>query len=467
LSDYETVLVDITTKSAKAESSTKTWFDRLKDGIGYLISNTPALGPALKALGFLNDKVKEQADYLRRLQQPTSNVTKRQVELTTATIAKTASIKNSTTATDKASAAAKAHAEWLAKSKESMAKLKQETQDLADALHDSLNVKLDDAVQKLKDAQTAFDDFGKGVGAAITGSFNFGDAQSTATENANNLQSALAKQAEAQKKVNDAQSDFDFYQTRDTLKVLNTSLGDLKVATDEVTAAQAKPATFFENLTKQAQKAKDFGVLVNRLIAAGLSETALSQVLAAGVDGGTAIATEILGSADGVLKANTLTQSMTDLADEMGTRAASKYYGAGVTAATEFLKGMQETIKKVEVVLANPNLTTSDVIGASVSAGTINMADFQSQLTSDLQGINFGMGTMMADGGIVRKSTTITAGESGPEAIIPLDRLGSIGMGGGNNVTINVNGGDPNAVVLALQKYIRTNGPVPITTRPM
>jgi hypothetical protein len=31
-----------------------------------------------------------------------------------------------------------------------------------------------------------------------------------------------------------------------------------------------------------------------------------------------------------------------------------------------------------------------------------------------------------------------------------------------SNVTINVNGGDPNAVVSALRAYMRTNGSVPI-----
>jgi hypothetical protein len=34
--------------------------------------------------------------------------------------------------------------------------------------------------------------------------------------------------------------------------------------------------------------------------------------------------------------------------------------------------------------------------------------------------------------------------------------------GGGNNVTIHVNGGDPNAVVSALRTYMRQNGSVPI-----
>jgi hypothetical protein len=67
----------------------------------------------------------------------------------------------------------------------------------------------------------------------------------------------------------------------------------------------------------------------------------------------------------------------------------------------------------------------------------------------------------MANGGIVNSSTLALIGEAGPEAVIPLDRMGDIG-GGGNNVTINVNGGDPNAVVSALRTYMRQNGSVPI-----
>jgi hypothetical protein len=67
---------------------------------------------------------------------------------------------------------------------------------------------------------------------------------------------------------------------------------------------------------------------------------------------------------------------------------------------------------------------------------------------------------MLAQGGIVTAPTLAVVGEAGPEAVIPLDKMGMIG---GNQVTINVNGGDPNAVVDALRRYMRTNGPVPIT----
>ena len=65
----------------------------------------------------------------------------------------------------------------------------------------------------------------------------------------------------------------------------------------------------------------------------------------------------------------------------------------------------------------------------------------------------------LADGGIVTGPTLALIGEAGPEAVIPLDRAGGMG---GNNVTINVNGGDPQAVVNALRTYMRQNGSVPI-----
>ena len=65
----------------------------------------------------------------------------------------------------------------------------------------------------------------------------------------------------------------------------------------------------------------------------------------------------------------------------------------------------------------------------------------------------------MATGGIVTSPTFALIGEAGPEAVIPLSNMGS--MGGG--ITINVNGGDPQAVVDALRRYQRQNGFVPIT----
>jgi hypothetical protein len=69
---------------------------------------------------------------------------------------------------------------------------------------------------------------------------------------------------------------------------------------------------------------------------------------------------------------------------------------------------------------------------------------------------------MLAAGGIVTSPTLAMIGEAGPEAVVPLSRAGEFGMGGGNNVTIHVNGGDPQQVVNALRRYMQVNGSVPI-----
>jgi hypothetical protein len=76
------------------------------------------------------------------------------------------------------------------------------------------------------------------------------------------------------------------------------------------------------------------------------------------------------------------------------------------------------------------------------------------------KGFSFPKIPALAQGGIVTGPTLALIGEAGPEAVIPLDRMG--GMGGGN-VTINVQGADPNAVVDALRTYMFRNGSVPIT----
>jgi phage-related minor tail protein len=66
----------------------------------------------------------------------------------------------------------------------------------------------------------------------------------------------------------------------------------------------------------------------------------------------------------------------------------------------------------------------------------------------------------LAAGGIVSSPTLALIGEAGPEAVVPLSGSNRPNMG--NNITINVNGGDPNAVVAALRTYMQRNGSVPI-----
>ena len=71
----------------------------------------------------------------------------------------------------------------------------------------------------------------------------------------------------------------------------------------------------------------------------------------------------------------------------------------------------------------------------------------------------------MATGGIVTRPTLALIGEAGPEAVIPLNRAGTIGMGGG--ITINVQAGlvsTPDQIgqqiIEAIQNAQRRSGPV-------
>jgi hypothetical protein len=80
--------------------------------------------------------------------------------------------------------------------------------------------------------------------------------------------------------------------------------------------------------------------------------------------------------------------------------------------------------------------------------------------TFDLSGLQF-----RANGGPVAGGSTYLVGERGPELFTP-SSSGSITPNnalGGNTITVNVNGGDPNAVVAALRTYMFRNGPLPIT----
>ena len=69
-----------------------------------------------------------------------------------------------------------------------------------------------------------------------------------------------------------------------------------------------------------------------------------------------------------------------------------------------------------------------------------------------------------ANGGPVMGGGSYLVGERGPELFTP-GSSGSItpnGAMGGNTITVNVNGGDPQEVVNALRRYMQFNGTVPI-----
>jgi hypothetical protein len=131
----------------------------------------------------------------------------------------------------------------------------------------------------------------------------------------------------------------------------------------------------------------------------------------------------------------------------------------GIASYFEFM--VNAWITAINVVIRGINLVKpgKDIVSLSkVSLGPLIGAEGKGPSGADKSRLD--TIPAMAAGGIVNKATLALIGERGPEAVIPLDRLGAMGN---TNVTIHVNGGDPNTVVDALRRYMRANGSVPIT----
>ena len=324
---------------------------------------------------------------------------------------------DNTNAEGAAAAAAEKLAKAKAKAAEAARKLNAALKEAKTAIRDDFAKALDAAQNKLRQAQEAFNDFASNVSNALTSSLNFKDAYDAGIE---------------------------------------TGGG------------------FIAGLTNQAAKIKNFGVLVNRLIAGGLSEQALTRVLDAGVDAGSAIAEELLSGADNILRANELVADVQSIADQLGLNAAKKFYDAGVISGQNLVAGVQAAIDAFEIRLNTPGLSVAGInaLRAEFNAGLPGFnggsAAGQTGGVRDLfLDLNFGdlMGNipLMANGGIVTSPTLAVIGEAGPEAVVPLDRMGS--MGGGINITVNaglVSSPDQvgQQIIEAIQKAQRRSGTV-------
>jgi hypothetical protein len=136
-----------------------------------------------------------------------------------------------------------------------------------------------------------------------------------------------------------------------------------------------------------------------------------------------------------------------------GVKSVFSFIGTAITSSVDFIKGYFSTVLGFYKAMFNGI--------ASIWNSTFGKLKFSiPSWVPGLGGKGFDVPDipMLANGGIVSSPTLAMIGEAGPEAVIPLDKMGTMGT----NVTIHVNGGDPNAVVAALRTYMRQNGSVPI-----
>lgn len=292
------------------------------------------------------------------------------------------------------------------------------------------------------------------------------NAAKAAQANMTKLSDELTRNNDILAKAKDAYASF-----KDGIRSVITGIIDFG------SAATAETGTFLENLVAQAAKAQDFGSKVKQLLAMGLSETAISQVLAAGADAGTKIADEIIaGGASVVNQVNTLISATQSVADAVGEASAVQFYKAGVTAGQALVNGVKAAIASAGFSINKEGNIVNQAGINQVSAAIDKARGKKSKKgkkiskgeRQSIMDLAASLGVEVpafAKGGIVTGPTLALIGEAGPEAVVPLSGRNSKSMGNTINLTVNAGMGADGAVigreiVDAIKRYERVSGPV-------
>ena len=279
---------------------------------------------------------------------------------------------------------------------------KKEVESYAKALKEGLGDALENAKDALDDAKTAFNDFATSVADGIKSAFSFSDAQA---------------------------------------------------------AGEETGAGFLDGLRTQVAGVVEYARRIQELLDKNLSKDALAKVLESGAVAGSAIAGELIkGGQTAIDETNALVDSANAAAEKVGINAASKWYQGGIDTAQKMVDGIQ-----AQLDLLTPKLMAKmDAIAAKMKRTVDIDVRVTETVSRVVATIAAGGIPKMAEGGIVSRPTLALIGEAGPEAVVPLSKMGS----GGGDVNINVTGGLSTSaeigqsVVNALRAYSRSAGPL-------
>jgi hypothetical protein len=224
----------------------------------------------------------------------------------------------------------------------------------------------------------------------------------------------------------------------------NVVRGIFNVGEAWTTAADSEGAkSFFGVLDEQAAKAGQLATGIDQLIAAGLDDPELlKSILDSGADVGLEIIKGLLaGGKASIDRLVGISTTINAAADRIAKLTADKWFKSGVDQAQKIVEGVNSVIANTEFLL-------------KFAADPASVTEIGQQLDASL-------GTVFGGGAAPAPVTNPFGPVLGSINATP-NMDGSRASNETSNVTINVNGGDPNAVVSALRAYMRTNGSVPI-----
>ena len=200
--------------------------------------------------------------------------------------------------------------------------------------------------------------------------------------------------------------------------------------------------------------------------------TALTEAIEDQQDGIAELTDEwktLLGTLDTREAFDNLDESLNDLFD-----AGVKAFGGSAEEVRKFNSAQKDSIDQIADLAIAMDLTFGEQNKLKIfvdSGDLIAAAGYLKNLKTGY-GVDLGFGVGIvpgrkALGGPVSPNNSYIVGERGPELFTP-SSSGNItpnhAMSGGSTITVNVNGGDPDAVVRAIQKYARQNGAIPLQT---
>jgi hypothetical protein len=274
-----------------------------------------------------------------------------------------------------------------------------EVDSYAKALKEGLSNALDDAKDALDDAKTAFNDFAFSVATSIKSAFSFADAQ---------------------------------------------------------TAGEETGAGFIQGLREQVGGIIEYSRKIQTLLDRNLSKDALQKVLESGEKAGGLIADQLIAGGQAAIdETNALVNSANMAAEKVGMNAAAKWYQQGIDTAQKMVTGITTELDRLTPKL----MAKMDAIATKLKRNVDINVTVTERVNKIVTTIAGGGIPRMAEGGIVTKPTLALIGEAGPEAVVPLSKMGQ--MSSSSNITVNVQGADPQQVVNALERYVRQNGALP------
>jgi ABC-type transporter Mla subunit MlaD len=334
---------------------------------------------------------------------------------------------------------------------------------LAQVIRQDIDAALAKGNRRLEEARQKFEEYRDAISGGVRQGNTLSDAVSSQT-------TALEELTRAEEEYEEAVASKDVQRIKETDAALK--------------AARKGQTGFLGFLQTGVDTAEGFAAQIDSLRLAGASMDVVRQIAELGARTGGRVISELMsGGAEAIAQANRLVAAVEEASVRAGVAAADQFHSAGIRSAKQFIAAIEATIPELQTVLDRIADMIEKALGVrpdmDISGGpksflspTITPAGggtpafdkrvLTAQQARDIAAVplsafkNFTVPGLAA-GGVVTSPTFAMVGEAGPEAVIPLDRMGSMG---GNVINITVTSADPQAVVEALRRYTRANGPL-------